>query len=341
MDGKKPLISVIVPVYNGESYLENCIESIFEQSYSPLELLIVNDGSTDHTADVCRNIVSKWQEHYLDGSRTVQVITLGDEGVSVARNTALKQAKGQYICFVDADDRILPQTIDVLYENLIQTGSQVSGCRFFFWTKEEEWKEKLQQSKVQGTMRRDDSTTLYQASEFREQIIYHKNSRCWSKLYDAKVLKENHILFTQGLSIGEDMLFLVDLACLDIQFCETDFEGYAYYQNAQGAMNRKFSRKAMDQITCWEKARETMGGSPKLDSIILISVLLAMERIAILPAEEIKRYSEEVVYGHEHLKQYWSMKALGQLDLGHKVKAVLFRIAPKLYVNLYHLWKRS
>lgn len=341
MDAKKPLISVIVPVYNGEAYLENCIESIWQQTYAPLEIVLVDDGSTDSTPEVCKRILQERKGQEEDGSRQIKLITLGDEGVSVARNKAMEVAEGDYICFVDADDRILPGMIEHLYKNLIATGSQVSGCRFFFWTKEEEWEEHLAGCKNVSENEGTSPVETYSADAFRNQIIYHKNSRCWSKLYDAKIIKDNHISFTKGLSIGEDMLFLVDLTCLDIQFCESDFAGYAYYQNAQGVMTRKFSRKTMDQITCWEKARDIMGGNPKLDAIILVSVLLAMERIAILPKEEIERYWDEVSYGHERLNKYFSMKAFKELERGHKVKAICFSLFPKKYVKLYHLWKRS
>lgn len=340
MDVKKPLISVIVPVYNGEAYLENCIESIWRQTYAPLEIIVVDDGSTDSTPQIMKRILQ--EKKGQDDFRTIKVLTLGDEGVSVARNTAMKEALGDYICFVDADDRILPKMIEHLYDNLIQTGSQISGCRFFFWTKEEEWEVHLTQGEDNAEKKGDGQSRMtYLASEFRDQIIYHKNSRCWSKLYDAKVIKENHISFTKGLSIGEDMLFLVDLTCLDVKFCESNFAGYGYYQNAQGVMTRKFSRKTMDQITCWEKARDIMGGNPKLDGILLVSVLLAMERIAILPGEEMGRYFDEVAYGHEKMKQYLSMRAWKKLEKGHKVKTLCFIACPKLYVKLYHLWKRS
>ena len=99
MTEKKPLISVIVPVYNGETYLKNCIDSIKRQTYEPLEILLVNDGSTDGTAAVCDQIRHS-METDSERTRTIQVITLGDEGVSVARNTALSliPARRSTIC---------------------------------------------------------------------------------------------------------------------------------------------------------------------------------------------------------------------------------------------------
>ncbi len=97
-------ISVIVPVHNGTAYLEECIDSILAQDCEALEVLIINDGSTDDTAAVCERLCGQHS--------CLRVITMPDLGVSAARNRGLEQAKGAYIMFVDADDRLRPGCID-------------------------------------------------------------------------------------------------------------------------------------------------------------------------------------------------------------------------------------
>ena len=333
MTEKKPLISVIVPVYNGEAYLNNCIDSIRRRTYEPLEILIVNDGSTDGTAVVCDRIRHS-VETDSERARTIQVITLGDEGVSVARNTALSRANGAYISFVDADDRILPDMIEHLYQNLIATGSQISGCSYFAWEEENQWTEQLQKEQDY------EEPVVFSAEAFRKQI-FNRNSRCWSKLYDAEVLKAHQILFDKGLTIGEDMLFLAKLTDTEARFCESSYQGYAYYQNQAGAMNRKFNRKTMDQITCWKKVGDMFGRTPKSDSIVLINTLLVLGRIAELPAGEIGQYREEIRYCQKVIKEYSNKDALGLLAGGHRAKACLAGKAPNLYVKLYHMWKKA
>ena len=89
----EPLISVIVPVHNGEAYLEKCIESIVTQDYEKLEILVINDGSTDETAEIC----SRLSEQY----ENLQIIEMPDLGVSMARNRGLERAKGDYITFAE------------------------------------------------------------------------------------------------------------------------------------------------------------------------------------------------------------------------------------------------
>ena len=125
------LISVIVPVYNGESYLRSCIESIENQTYQKLEIIIINDGSTDSTGKVCVEL----KENY----ENIRIITTEDEGVSAARNAGLDLAKGALITFVDADDRLRPRTLEILSDVLRKTGSDMAGCSFHAWSTEEEW----------------------------------------------------------------------------------------------------------------------------------------------------------------------------------------------------------
>ena len=178
------------------------------------------------------------------------------------------------------------------------------------------------------------------AEAFREQI-FNRNSRCWSKLYDAEVLKAHQILFDKGLTIGEDMLFLAKLTDTEARFCESSYQGYAYYQNQAGAMNRKFNRKTMDQITCWKKVGDMFGSTPNSDSIVLINTLLVLGRIAELPAGEISQYREEIRYCQKVIKEYSNKDALGLLAGGHRAKACLAGKAPNLYVKLYHMWKKA
>ena len=92
------MISIIVPVYNSEKYLDECLRSIQKQSYSNFEVICVNDGSPDNSADIC--------QRFVDKDKRFRLINQENGGVSSARNRALKEAKGEYVCFVDSDDVI-------------------------------------------------------------------------------------------------------------------------------------------------------------------------------------------------------------------------------------------
>ena len=105
-----PIISIIVPVYNVEEYLHYCIDSILAQSYNNIEVLLINDGSTDNSESICLS--------YANIDKRIHYIYQKNSGVSAARNLGLKQSKGEYIYFIDADDYIHPKTLEILFQNI-------------------------------------------------------------------------------------------------------------------------------------------------------------------------------------------------------------------------------
>ena len=108
----KYLITIIVAIYNGEKYLNECIDSILNQNYSRLEIILVDDGSTDESGNIC--------DKYLKKDKRVKVIHQKNGGVSVARNNALKISNGDYVCFIDQDDYIENDYVSYLLNLIIK-----------------------------------------------------------------------------------------------------------------------------------------------------------------------------------------------------------------------------
>jgi len=326
---KQPLISVIVPVYNGQDYLEDCILSIENQTYEDLEIIIINDGSTDGTGAVCVKLKEKYDNIY--------VITMEDEGVSAARNAGIDMAKGGFITFVDADDRLRPKMLQVLYDSILQTGSDIAGCGFQTYKEEGEWQELLL------NRYRIREPVTYEPAEYLKQEILKGNSRCWSKLYRRSVI--GNMRFQRGLSIGEDMLFLVELLSYVRKIAETDYPGYGYFQNPKGAMNREFTEKYMDQITCWEMAREKAmvtdkSAETEMTVVLLMSIMLVVGKIAMLPAGKRSRQKAYIRICREKLKKELQVAgAFEGLSKGYRFKVKLFKTFPGLYLTLYHFRK--
>jgi glycosyltransferase involved in cell wall biosynthesis len=119
----QPLISVIIPVYNVEKYLRECVDSAINQTYNNLEIILVNDGSTDNSGCIC-------DEYALNDNR-VLVIHKTNNGPSAARNTGIDIAKGEYLHFIDGDDWIENDTIEILYLNLITYDADISSCGYY------------------------------------------------------------------------------------------------------------------------------------------------------------------------------------------------------------------
>ena len=117
-------ISIIVPVYNVESYVEKCLDSIINQNYINLEIIIVNDGSTDMSGDICEN--------YLKKDDRIVVIHQNNQGLSMARNNGINIATGDYIGFVDSDDWIEPDMFFTLYTIAVENDADISMCNFYY-----------------------------------------------------------------------------------------------------------------------------------------------------------------------------------------------------------------
>ena len=120
----RPLVSVVIPVYNTEKYLNACIGSVLAQSYSKIEVLLVDDGSTDTSGTIC--------ETYKNKDVRVKIFHLENSGVSQARNFGISQSKGQYLCFVDSDDTVLPGTFAACM-HLVSEHPEIEVVEFPIW----------------------------------------------------------------------------------------------------------------------------------------------------------------------------------------------------------------
>ena len=348
---EEPLISVIVPVYNGQDYLTGCIESIESQTCGHLEIIIVNDGSTDRTAAVCDSLQAAYDN--------VRILNLDDKGVSAARNAGMAAAAGEFITFVDADDRLLPDMIRVLYDCMVKTRSDAAGCKFFMWSSEEEWRQaagavEMRKAKPRGTDAPENDisgadrpgmqTRTYDAGSYLQEELLCGNSRCWSKLYRRELIEK--VRFREGLTIGEDMLFLVQLLPHVHTITETAYAGYGYYQNPSGAINRAFTPRYMDQITCWRLAREEIlrmdeGADAQVTALWMTGIMLTAGKLAGLDAAGRRANEKYVRMCRESLREAMQIPgAYRRLSAGYRLKTVLFRVFPHLYLWLYHLHNR-
>lgn len=121
------LISIIVPVYNVEQYLEECADSLLAQTYSPIEIILVDDGSADSSGRICDMYAQKYD--------SVRVIHQANGGLSAARNTGIASARGSYITFVDSDDRLDPGALARMHRACMENSAQICACSFLYFEK--------------------------------------------------------------------------------------------------------------------------------------------------------------------------------------------------------------
>lgn len=202
----QPLISVIIPVYNVEQYLPQCLDSVIHQTYPNLEIICVNDGSRDSSREIL--------EHYAGKDSRIIVIDQENQGLSGARNTGLLQTTGKYVMFVDSDDWIELETCEeavmaaekhcadlILWSYVREYGNE-SKVKYMFWDDETV----LEKAEVRSQLHRRLCGLL--GEELRHPDYANALETAWGKLYLAERIVNNHVEFIDTKKIGtEDALF--------------------------------------------------------------------------------------------------------------------------------------
>lgn len=327
-------LSVIIPVHNGEEYIGRCVNNIMNAlnvlRNDEVELIVINDGSEDGTH-------LRIKELLLHNPEIKYQIT-EDKGVSASRNLGIQVAEGDYISFVDSDDIVKPDMFVKLLKIAEETGADVVGCGFFKWSDNN-----VRYTAEVGNPMAKTEYVKFVGQEFINAQIANGNTRCWSKIYKKELAK--NVGFSESLSIGEDMIFLSDCATKGASFIElTNYEGYGYYLNPKGAINRPFAPRYMDQITCWEILLERVTNDNARTAVtknLIIAIMLVVSKIARLSAYERRVNVEYVKSCYDKLSKIAeeNQGIISTLDKGYQIKAKLFMDSPKRYMFLYHLWK--
>ena len=231
-------ISIIVPVYNTFDYLEDCIKSIVKQTYSNLEILIIDDGSTDGSLDLSRKFAKQ--------DSRISVISKKNGGVSSARNLGIKKSSGHYITFVDSDDRISPDLIKLLYGIIKKNDCDIAICGAYNVS---ENTEVIDDSIEDIDSKIDNETAI-------SRILYQKgiDNAVFAKLY-KKCLFDS-ILFNTKISYGEDLDVNYKLFKNAKYVAISSAKKYYYLKRQGSAMNSQFSKKKMDSLLITESIYE-------------------------------------------------------------------------------------
>ena len=226
------LVSVIIPVYRTEQYLGRCIDSVMSQTYSNLEVILVDDGSPDACPQIC--------DSYTNKDPRVKVIHKENGGLSDARNAGIESASGDYIAFVDSDDYIAPQMIQTLLQYVIDKKADISVCNYYkvFENGEKLYHPKTVQEKVMTNL--EAMEDIFTASNLCEVIT-------WNKLYAARLFKDTEIRFPVG-KIHEDNFTTYKLFYEAQKVVYIDIPLYYYRQRNDSIMGRDFYERRLQVL---------------------------------------------------------------------------------------------
>lgn len=227
------LISVIVPVYNVKNYINRCVDSIIYQTYKNLEIILVDDGSTDGSGSLC--------DRYEQIDSRIKVIHKENGGLSDARNTGLDIAVGEYITFVDSDDWLRIDYVELLLEAIRYGKTKISACAYL---KTKKLTEQYEYRQISDISKYIESWQIYDA--YQHLFLNNKiDSSAWAKLYERSLFED--IEFPVG-KLYEDQFVTYKLFHLSQAVTYVDQKMYFYFDRTESIQNQVFTIKKMDEL---------------------------------------------------------------------------------------------
>lgn len=227
------LISIIIPIYNAKDYLQKCLNSVIGQTYKDLEIILINDGSTDESGKIC--------DVYANIDNRIIVIHKNNEGVSAARNYGLKIAKGKYIGFIDPDDWLEHDMIDYLYNLITKYNADMSICGFYKENPDGKLLDKYRESNLK----------LLNGKETINLML--DNGYVWNKLFSKKIIDQYRIKFDENIAFCEDMLFCCQYLMKAKKVVYENKPKYHYIIHGENITKSQFSFKKVSSLDALNK----------------------------------------------------------------------------------------
>lgn len=320
METNNSLVSIIVPVYNVAEYVFRCLESLAAQTYSPIEIIVVDDGSTDGCAKIC--------DDFARDKEQFTVIHQFNAGLSAARNTGLNYCHGKYITFVDSDDSVEPDFVSELLKCITEKRADIAVCGI----------DVLNESgkKVDHQVLRPHVLTSFEAMDClakRENGLY---TVVWNKLYSSNLWRD--LRFPEGRQ-HEDTFVMHRLYHQANCVAFTDKVLYNYLLRSQSIMHKEYSVSNLDEVEAFcdrvDYCREQGVMGACMDTAMYFAIGALAHGYAVLDCKdgEIQRRLQEcrllVLYAYEGSKHWLSRKT--------KLVMFIFRLSPWLFVGFYRI----
>ncbi|QCS53922.1 glycosyltransferase family 2 protein [Priestia flexa] len=321
------LISVIVPIYNAEKHLNKCLESLRKQIQTNLEIILINDGSTDKSAAIC--------DEYQQLDNRFKLINKPNGGVSSARNVGLKAASGQYVGFIDPDDFVELDMFAKLYSLIIEQNADISACGYF--------KEDSNGSLIEGLVNRE--TVIMNSSQALNRILNNNSMRgfLWNKLFSMKLLNGKkglikEVSFNENVHFCEDLLFCCQAILNSDKVVYDNMPLYHYVIHEDNVSKKLFSLKKVTALYALEEIINLVEGKKNIDIKLYKSFYMHINISLLANGIDQQQFSKNKYIKNllnENLYKY------GLKDMKNKtilLSCFLARINVKLF---YFMWKKT
>lgn len=222
-------VSIIIPVYNGEKTIDKCLDSILEQSYKNVEIIIINDGSTDNTIEALQGYLNQYENIYL--------FDIKNTGVSNARNLGIQKSHGKYICFIDCDDELKLNFLEKMVQSISEAEADIAVCGFSLHYD-------IQPEKIFLPIdESNQDTAVIKTNNYSYLFCLYKKrllNPVWNKLYKKESL--SGVSFDVSLAAGEDLLFNIKAIENSNQIVLVKENFYKYYYNSVAGIRTQIAR---------------------------------------------------------------------------------------------------
>lgn len=306
-----PKVSVIIPVYNVENYLERCIDSVCGQNFSDTEIILVDDGSTDGSGKLCDVLAQK--------DSRIRVIHQENGGLSVARNTGLANASGQWISFIDSDDWIEKSFLENLIKEAEKNQCGIVGCNY----------RRVSEKQQYDYTDKKYNLRIFKNQEIMSNLIDNRIQQVvWNKLYKKTLLDDT--LFEKG-KYHEDEFWSYQVFAKVNKYVELDYIGYNYFQRADSIMGEQYSLKRLHAVEAKVQRQNFFEKNmPEMISKGRINLAFACFYHGQLALEQLNREEQKLALKYlKHVAKDYGLdrKEFMQLSMSHKFWVLLSKIS--------------
>lgn len=315
-----PDISIIIPMYNVESFIDRCLTSIVNQTYKNWELIIVDDGSKDNSANICLR--------YMQKDKRIKLIKKENAGASAARNTGMDQITGKYVIFIDSDDYLDCNMLEDLYNVALKTGADVVCCNFYL----EFLNKTISNRRTEQNFEYDIDNVVLSIHLFGDITPY-----LWNKLIKSTCIGNNR--FNEEIIWGEDYIFLMEILQSGLKVIYLDKHLYHYIQRQNSICNIGYSDSIYNSILILNDYSLGIEKKyPKYKNII-ISYVIVQKMVLLAWMSKNKNYNVSIMkkIKVDIRKNLFNILNEKKIKFKYVVAMIICSFSTRLYILIYYI----